>query len=140
MILLVDLFALSWYTFSAGSNSASANGWDALTVTRWFVLLAVAAAFALVWAQASHDAPALPASLSVIATVLGLIAFVILVFRVLLTLPGPDDATLQTGADAGAYLGLLSALAMFVGALWSLREEQPPDPERNAAIPIVPLP
>ena len=108
LILLVDLFAVSWYTVSAGAVSASANGWDALTVTRWFVLVAVAAAFALAWAQATHAAPALPSSLSVIATVLALIAAIILVFRVLLTLPGPDAAMAQTGADAGAYIGLLA--------------------------------
>ncbi|HET9102954.1 MAG TPA: hypothetical protein VFN55_06325 [Solirubrobacteraceae bacterium] len=139
LVLLVDLFALSWYTVSAGALSASANGWDVLTVSRWFILLAVAAAFALAWAQATHPAPALPSSLSVIATVLALIAAIILVFRVLLTLPGPDDALVQTGADAGAYIGLLAALVMFAGSLWSLREEDPPDPERNAAIPVVRL-
>jgi hypothetical protein len=139
LVLLIDLFAISWYTVSAGTLSASANGWHALTVSRWFILLAVAAALALTWSQATHAAPALPSSLSVIATVLALIAVIILVFRVLLTLPGPSGGGLTTGADAGAYIGLLAAAALFAGSLWSLREEDPPDPARNAAIPVIPL-
>ena len=62
-----------------------------------------------------------------------------LIWRVLISLPGPDGSTLRISADAGAYVGLLSALVLTAGALRSLREEDPPDPARHDAIEVVPL-
>lgn len=139
VILLVDLLALSWYSVS-GAPEVSATGWEALSVLRWLIVLTVVAALALAWFQATRRAPALPSSLSVVATVLGTITALTLIWRVLISLPGLDGPSLSVGADAGAYLGLVSALVLAAGALWSLREEDLPDPVRNAAIPIVPLP
>ncbi len=138
VILLVDLVAVSWYSVTADS-AVSATGWQALSVMRWLILLAVAVALALAWFQAARRAPALPSSLSVIATVLGAITTLSLIWRVLISLPGPDGASLGIGADPGAYIGLLSALVLTAGALWSLREEDPPDAARNAAIEVVAL-
>ncbi|MGB9183423.1 MAG: hypothetical protein WCB67_05100, partial [Solirubrobacteraceae bacterium] len=57
-----------------------------------------------------------------------------LIYRVLIIVPGPSDLV---NARAGAYLGLLSALALTVGAFLSLREEDPPDPVANATIETV---
>ncbi|MDQ6732439.1 MAG: hypothetical protein M3022_19660 [Actinomycetota bacterium] len=139
VILLVDLLALSWYSVS-GPAEGSATGWEALTVLRWLILVTVATALALAWFQATRRAPALPSSLSAVATVLGTITALTLIWRVLISLPGPNRSALSISADPGAYVGLLSALILAAGALWSLREEDPPDPVRNAAIPIVPLP
>lgn len=138
VILLADLLALSWYSFS-GAPGASATGWQTLTVLRWLILLTVAAALALAWVQATRRAPALPSSLSAITTVLGTISTLTLIWRVLISLPGPDGRSPGIGADAGAYIGLVTALVLSAGALWSLREEDPPDPARNEAIEVVPL-
>lgn len=141
VILLVDLLAPSWYSVSgaSGASGASATGWEALTVLRWLILVTVAVALALAWFQVTRRAPALPSSLSVIATVLGTITTLTLIWRVLISLPGPDGPFRSIGADAGAYIGLVSAVVLAAGALWSLREEDPPDPARNEAIPVVPL-
>jgi len=140
VILLVDLLAASWYSVSAaGASGGSATGWEALTVLRWLILVTAAVALALAWFQATRRAPALPSSLSVIATVLGTITTLTLIWRVLISLPGPDGPALSISADLGAYVGLVGALLLAAGALWSLREEDPPDPVRNQAIPVVPL-
>src|SRR5664279_5670430 len=109
VILLVDLLAVSWYSVS-GDASVSATGWVALSVLRWLIVLTVVAALALAWFQATRRAPALPSSLSVVTTVLGALTTLTLVWRVLISLPGPDGPALSIGADAGAYVGLLSAL------------------------------
>ncbi len=135
VVLLVDLLGLSWYSV----NGASATGWEVLTVLRWLILLTVAVALALAWFQATRRAPALPSSLSIIATVLGTITTLTLIWRVLISLPGPDGPALSISADVGAYVGLVGALLLAAGALWSLREEEPPDPARNEAIPVVSL-
>ncbi len=138
VILLVDLLAPSWYSVG-GAPGPSVTGWEALTVMRWLILVTVAVALALAWFQATRRAPALPSSLSVIATVLGTITTLTLIWRVVISLPGPDGPAGSISAEVGAYVGLVSALLLAAGALWSLREEDPPDPARNQAIPVVPL-
>ena len=130
VVLVIDLFAVSWY--SAGPVSAS--GWTALSVVRWLVLVTVIAGLALAWAQATRPAPALPSSLSVIAVTLGLITTIALLWRVVIDTPGS-----RTSTSGGGWIALIAGLALFGGAVWSLREEDRPDPQRNAAIPIVPL-
>ncbi|MGH2866533.1 MAG: hypothetical protein ACRDNK_03055 [Solirubrobacteraceae bacterium] len=142
VVLLVSLFLLSWYGLSgAVQRSAAAlgiattiSGWDALTDLRWLFLVTAIVGLALAFAQATSRAPAFPASLSVITTVLGGLASLTLVYRVLINVPGPSDLV---GARAGAYLGLIGALALTAGAFLSLREEDPPDPVREAAIETV---
>jgi cytochrome bd-type quinol oxidase subunit 2 len=138
VILLIDLLAVSWYSVT-GDGAVSATGWEALSVLRWLIALTVVTALALAWFQAARRAPALPCSLSVIATVLGALTTLTLIWRVLVSLPGPDGPSLSIQADAGAYVGLVSVLVLTVGALWSLRQEDPPDPVRNQAIEVVAL-
>ena len=91
---------------------------------------------ALTCSQGTRRAPALPASLSVIALVLSVLTVLGLIYRVLISVPGPDSLG---EAKVGAYLGLGCALVLSYGAFRSLREEDPPDPERNARIPVVEL-
>jgi hypothetical protein len=138
VILLVDLLAVSWYSVN-GDSGVSVTGWEALSVLRWLLVLTVVAALALAWFQATRRAPALPSSLSVIATVLGALTTLTLIWRVLISLPSPEGPSLSIGADAGAYVGLVSALVLAAGALWSLRQEDPPDPARTESIEIVAL-
>jgi hypothetical protein len=138
VILLADLLAVSWYSVT-GDSGVSATGWQALSVLRWLIALTAVIALALAWFQAARRAPALPSSLSVIATVFGALTTLTLVWRVLISLPGPDGPSLSIEADAGAYLGLVSVLVLTAGALWSLRQEDPPDAVRNEAIEVVAL-
>ncbi|MGI9183713.1 MAG: hypothetical protein ACR2GZ_01915 [Solirubrobacteraceae bacterium] len=145
IVLLVALFLVSWYGLSgAVQRSAAAlgisttiSGWDALTTLRWLILVTAVVGLALGFAQATSRAPAFPASLSVIATVLGALTSLTLIYRVLINVPGPSDLV---GARPGAYLGLASAVALTAGAFLSLREEDPADPIRNAAIETVHVP
>jgi hypothetical protein len=143
-ILIVLMFAVPWY--GRGGEAArgaaalglpsSIDGWDGLPTLRWLILITVVAALALAFFQATHRAPALPVSLSVIVTALGSLTALGLIYRVLIAVPGSSD---QFGARAGAYLGLASALALLYGGYRSLREEERPDADRNAAIPTVEL-
>jgi hypothetical protein len=125
VLLLVFMFALKWYALddvlaqTAGKLgfSASVNGWNGLTHTRWLVLVTVLCALALVYYQATRRAPAIPATLSVIVTVLALVTVIALFYRVVIDVPG-DQAR-----RAGAWLGLASAVALLFGAFESLRTE-----------------
>ena len=68
-LLLASTFAVPWYRVKA----TSINGWDALTDLRWLLIVTIIAALALAYFQATRRAPAIPVSLSVIVTVLGLL-------------------------------------------------------------------
>jgi hypothetical protein len=144
VVLLVVLFALPWYGLTGGIGRAAAtlglptsvNGYHGLTTLRWLILVTVVAGLALTYFQGSRSAPALPVSLSVIVTTLGVLTSLCLIYRVLISLPGPDSLI---EARAGAYVGLACALAVAYGGYRSLRQEDRPDPQRNAAIPTVEL-
>jgi hypothetical protein len=143
-LLLICLFALPWYGLSAQPSrtvaslgvSTSVNGWNALTNLRWLILVAIIAGLSLAILQGTQRAPALPVSLSLITTVLGVITTLALIDRVLIDIPGPSGLI---DRKLGAFLGLVCACAITYGGFRSLREEDPPDPAVMARIPTVPL-
>jgi hypothetical protein len=108
LLLLASTFLLNW--------SGSVNGWRGLTHLRWLVLLACLAGLALLLLQATRRTPALPAAFSVIVTVLGGLTVLALAYRVLIDPPAGSER-------AGAYLGLVCAIALAYGGFASLRTE-----------------
>ncbi len=108
VVLAVLMFAAPWF--------GAVDGWNGLTHLRWLELVAIVLALILVIAQATSRAPALPVSLSVITTVIGDLAFLALVYRVLINPPGHST-------KVWAYLGLVAALALAWGGYLSMREE-----------------
>ena len=141
LLLLISMFALPWYGGSGKlasqvGLSSSISGWSEYTHLRWLIVLTIVVVFALVVLQATRPAPALPASLSVIALVLCVLTTLWLIYRVVLNVPSGDGLLEQ---KYGAYVGLACALAMTYGSFRSLRQEDPPDPERNARIEVVRL-
>ena len=123
VLLLVFMFALSWFTgrpAGAGSSSGqstSLDGWQGLTHLRWLVLLTIVLALALVWLQATRRRPALPVTLSLFAMLLGGVTVLALLYRVVVD---PPDGL---SVEAGAYLGLAAAVAITYGGYKSLRTE-----------------
>jgi len=73
------------------------------------MLVTIVAALALAILQGTQRAPALPVSFAAIATVLGALTSLALIYRVLISVPQGLDQRV------GAYLGLLSALALTYG-------------------------
>lgn len=124
VVLIVLIFAAPWY--------GTVDGWNGLTHLRWLELLAVVLALLLVVAQAASRAPALPVSLSVIVTVVADLAFLALVYRVLINPPGHST-------KVWAYLGLVSALALAWGGYLSMRQEGVSDRDAVHEIKTIPL-
>jgi Zn-dependent protease len=124
VLLIVLMVAAPWY--------GTVDGWNGLTHLRWLELLAVVLALVLVVAQAASRAPALPVSLSVIVTVVADLAFLALVYRVLIN-------PLGHSTEVWAYLGLASALALAWGGYLSMREEGVNDGDAVHEIPTIPL-
>lgn len=135
VLLLVFMFALKWYGLSGpvaqghvGLPGATAwTGWQELLVVRWLLLLTGICALLLAYFQVARRAPALPAALSVVATVLGALSTVLLVVRVLIA-PPALSAVGSLDRLTGAYLGLFATLAIAFGGFASMRQERGTDP------------
>jgi hypothetical protein len=144
VVLLASMFVLKWYGLTAQlrpaaagvGSSTSVNGWDALTNVRWLMLLTIACGLALVYLQTARRAPAIPVTLSVLVTVLGLLTVLVLIYRVLINEPGSDAVIEQ---KAGAFVGLGSAIAIVIGGYLSMRDEGIADKDAPGEIETVGL-
>ena len=127
-VLLASMFLLPWYRVTSGSGASGSpflhpttvDGWQALSTIRWLMLVTVAVSFGLVYFQAGRRAPAIPVTMSLIVTVLGILTALILIVRVLIDLPSLVG---NVSARAGAYVGLLGAIMIACGGYVSLRQE-----------------
>jgi hypothetical protein len=137
IILLASLLLAPWYGSSAAAalgGPSSASGWSTLSILRWLILLDALTAVALALSQAALRAPALPVSLSVVSTVLGVPTVIALIYRVLINLPGPEHLIDQR---FGAFAGLIAAAAIVYGSFTSLRKEGLAPNDAVAVIPTV---
>ncbi len=133
VVMVVALFGLKWYGASAGPSgrSPAVNGWTGATHLRWLLVIAILAGVAVVVTQAACRAPAIPASLDVLATVVAFVAVLWLVFRVLLDAPAHQLF--------GAWLELIGALGLLAGAFGALRQEGIAAGDGPGEIPVVEL-
>jgi hypothetical protein len=107
--LLVDLFVVRWF--------ADRTGWQALSVLGPLTAVVCAVGVVIWWLQATRRSPALPTILVTLLLPVALIAFLLLLYRVLIDTPG------DTSARAGGYVGLLLSLGLAAGVYVSLRRE-----------------
>ena len=124
LALLASLF-LHWYggevlVTGGPPLRAESTAWQAFSVADVVLALLALVPLALVFFQATRQSPALPVLFSVLSTLAGLIATLVIVFR-LLDRPGPNDEV-----EAGAWLGLLAALVIGAGGWRSTRDERMP--------------
>ena len=137
VVLLASMF-LDWYSVSSaavlGDATRGISAWGAFSVVDLMLALVALLGIALAVSQIAGRGPALPVALGVIATTLALAGTLLLLYRIL-NQPGPNDLI---GVEAGAYVGLLASLGVFLGAWLSLSDERPrpvdpppPEPQRR---------
>ncbi len=129
--LFISLF-LPWYGIDvilAGGppQQFNATAWKSFDVLDVLLMLAALVPFALAYLQATRTSPTLPSTFSMLATLAGLLAVLLIVYR-LLNQPGPNDLV---AVRWGAWVGLVSAVALAGGGWRSTRDE---------AMPGVPMP
>jgi len=139
-ILFVSLF-LHWYGFDphglapharslVGAVPPGVTAWQAFSVID--VLLAACAllAIAVPIVTAVARGPAKPIAFDILASCGGVLAVLLIVFR-LIAQPGNDALIAVKG---GAWIGLAGALIALAGAWWAMADERAP----GAAPPRVP--
>jgi hypothetical protein len=114
VLLAVALF-LPWYEFPRGRE----NAWNALTITEIPAAIAALVALALVLATLLQRSPALPVALAVGATVIGLVAVLVVGIRAI-ALPA-----MATDRCYGLWLGLAGSLGVLAAGWLSMRDERP---------------
>ena len=130
LVLLLSLFLLDWYSadirFDVVPTDVSVNGWHGHTILRWFMLATIALAFATWAVSAFAETDALPMTLCVVLFDVTVVTVIALAWRVLVDEPGPNDLV---AVKLGAWVGLISCLAVAVGAYLMMRDEDRRGPE-----------
>ena len=129
MLLLAFMFAFEWYGVdgipgrsAVGSAVVSAeDAWNGLSVIRWLMMLTVAAALGSLAIHVRPVSRQLVAGSRLAVLVLGTWTFVLVAYRVLIELPTPDRVVDQ---KLGAFLGVISALAIALGGYESVRAQR----------------
>ena len=109
-VLLASMF-LHWYGVLGGQFAVTA--WQAFGVLDIVLALLALVPLALVATQATRESPTIPVAFSVLSSLAGLVATLLILYRIL-NQPGPNDLV---DVEFGAWLGLLSGLAFFLPLL-----------------------
>jgi hypothetical protein len=125
-LLFIDMFfpwfgiggAIGNFAAAAGVDT-NANAWDALDLIRFILLLTAFAGIGSALLGASGRSVALPVAASVIVTVVGIIASLLVLYRII-DQPGPNDVVT---VQFGAYLGFLLCLGIAAGGFMAMSDE-----------------
>jgi hypothetical protein len=127
--LLLLMFLTEWYginvlpTASAegAARETAVNAWQALTLSRWVLLLTIVVAIGSLVLRASQRTHGSQTETGLVVTVLGAITTALLIYRVLIALPMSDQVVDQ---KLGALLGLFCAVGITLGGLEAMRGER----------------
>jgi hypothetical protein len=119
------MFGTAWYgvagvpdpTYARPALSRAVDGWNALSVGRWLILATIVVALGSLVIHATQHGHGARTDTGRVVGLLGGLTSAMLVWRVLISLPGPE----VTDQKLGAVLALLCALAVALGGLESMR-------------------
>ena len=126
VVMFLDWYAVGGTTSVGGSDvriSLGLTAWDAFGITDILLALAALIAIGLAVITAARRSPALPVAASVITSTTGILATLLVLYRIL-NQPGPNEFV---EVKLPAFLGFLCVLAIAAGGWRSMRDEQWPD-------------
>jgi heme A synthase len=129
LVLLVALF-LPWY----GDGDGSRTGWQSLGALDVVLAVVALAALAIPVVTALERAPAVPLAHESLTTLLGLLAVVLVLIRVINM---PDWATER---EWGLWVALAATLTIVIGGLVAMRDERLSRDGRHTDLTGVPVP
>jgi len=142
--LLLIMFILDWFTVDAGFGfEFGGNAWETMELIRFILLLTAIAGIALAVTSASQTKVDLPVALSAITAGLGILAVVLVAFRILSPPDGGAGDVVDVGRGIGVFLGLIAAGGVAAGGWMAMQEEGASfstQPRRDAPPPPPPPP
>lgn len=125
LLLLAVMFATEWYgvagvpdpSYARPAISTAENAWNGLTDIRWVLAATIVAAVGSVFLHASQREHGAKTDTSRVVASLGAASVALLIYRVLIVLPGDGKVLDQ---KLGAFLGLLCALGIAWGGYESI--------------------
>ena len=117
-VALLGAMFLHWY----GAGPFEVTAWQAFDVLDVVLVGLALVPLALVVTQATRRSPAIPVAFSVLTWGGGMVAALLILYRIV-NQPGPNDLV---DVQAGAWLGLLAALVVAGGGWRSTRNEAMP--------------
>lgn len=129
LLLLVLMFAAKWYgvagvpdpSYARPAISGAEDAWNGMTGIRWIMLATIVAAIGSVALHASQRHHGSRTDTSRVVAALGTITSLLLIYRVLIALPGGGAVIDQ---KLGAVLGLVCALGIAWGGYESILEQR----------------
>lgn len=128
ILLGISLF-LAWYSLgnqftlinSCHGPNSTCTGWHSLSALRYVLLAGAVAPLVLAWVIVRGHALSWPRG--EMTAVIGVVTFMLTIFRGLIDKPGaPND---QIGLEFGWGLALLGTLLLIAGAAWRSQESAP---------------
>jgi hypothetical protein len=146
--LFIFFIALDWFTVHGGGASAGLSPWNSFRLVSLLILLTIVVTIGWAALTATDTKLSLPVAPSLIVAGLAGLTTLIVAYRMLIDNPGhitvggvsgnvPDSAI---DVDFGAWLGLLSLIAITVGAFLAMQEEGVSVPGTSAAPAAAPAP
>jgi hypothetical protein len=131
LILLALMFGAKWYGVAGVPDPSAArpavstaiDGWNALAIVRWVILLTVLVAVGSLLLHLSQRSHGSRTDTSRLVTALGALTSALLIYRVLFALPSAEQVIDQ---KLGALLGLACALTIALGGWQSVLEQKSP--------------
>jgi hypothetical protein len=133
-LAVLGVMFLDWYgppdELLYSSGDADFNAWEAFAVNDVILALAASLALAAFVLTIVHPTAAVPLALASLATLVSVLAMIVVTFRVI-SPPGvfPDEVPFDTARLTGAWLGLVATAVLTAGCLASIRDERLPQPE-----------
>jgi uncharacterized membrane protein len=139
-LALLLAMLLDWYAPDLGLTASfdlGLDAWESFSVLDVVLALLALVPLALVVLQATRDSPSLPVAFSVLTTLAGVLAALLILYRII-NQPGPNDVV---EVELGAWIGFTAAVAVATGGWLSMRAEampgvpQPPVEDMPAPAP-----
>jgi hypothetical protein len=118
-VALLAAMLLHWYGVG---GLAEVTAWQAFGVLDVILALLALVPLGLVLTQATRSSPSIPVAFSVLATLAGALAALLILLRIV-DQPGPNEIV---DVQLGAWLGFLAALVIAGGGWRSMRVEPIP--------------
>lgn len=123
LAVLVVMF-FDWYKGEAGLNA-----WQSFAFNDVILTLAALMALTAFVLTAVHPTAAVPLAISSLATLVALLALVLVALRLIWPPDVQTGSEVETARLTGAWLGLVATTLLTGGCLASIRDERLPRPE-----------